>query len=1632
MSKFDSLFRTCYINRRAVLGVVACCWMAGSALADDGRPVVMSDDRAADRAADRAESVRVEASSTWTSISSSTMTSEAFAGSEAYDPIGERFFLLDANGELLTLLPAGDMTRVQPEKPLVALTYDAVAAELLAVVSVEGEAWIATVYPETGELTHLVPTGSTVDEFLPAGSTIDTIPYELPEETCGTSRAEWVDRFNCPMKPVGRDGLPDKGLQPMLKTMNCGGFILDFEDELNNTGTGFDDQTSGATRRGTACQVFIDLAAVINLGSSSPDILIREAEFDGQGPLASASPRIPNNASGCVGGSLHEHITTAIDPTPGAGVYDAEIRQVDFGSRVIGGTTVNVNDDWLIVPINDLDLYSVILHEATHALGFFSLIGPTGASNLASGAYSLYDEFLVDNGTSSSKLISNLCAFQATAADLVTDAVLYNTPATHNSLPQPAYSPNPYNSGSSLSHFDDIRSQLPYVMRWSTSGGADRQLTQPELDVLCDLGYTLFGTTCSNQWPIGVDDTNLAVNVTNPGNQICVNVLANDSDPDLDPLSIASGSVLVANGGGSATANGSNICYTPSFGFCGTAVIQYQPYDGQRAGNVTELWVDVQCLTCPGDACNLVCNGGFEDGIAAIPQSGFSTFTPLATTWPLPPCSSPTTGWCGQRDTADYFIRGTAQANWSLPTNFFSTYATGGQVETHNGTPNDRYVGMMRTSFNGGNYEGIFTQTIQPLDGSGGTTYELDFWAFAINNCSFCTPIDGVFEVYLDDVAPLNGSNPSANALQLGSFTFPQDQWTHITMPQFTTNTNYEFLVIRAADPAPSSSNTYLYADDVSLREISAVNVDIIKWVNDPTPQLGQAITYTIAVCNLDTTPITNVTIQDVLPNGVTYVSGFSAYPQHTFASIAGQTCNTVNVQATVDLSAPVNTPITNCAFLSSAGSMCSSLGSNSQCTDIVIEATDLGVTKTVSNSNPTTGTVVTYTITVSNFGPTDATGVVVNDLLPGGVTYQNHAISGGVASYSNVSGDLDIPSLPVGATVTLDIDVLVGANGCGAVNVATLTAVDQTDLNLTNNQDSATFAPCITSGGGSGLFVDSGQTLGGAASITVDLGDIDNDGDLDAVVGNFRQPTQLWINNGSGVFSAGQSMTSTWEDVAVRLGDFNGNNTLDLFLADNTGPATVWFGNGTAVNTFGPSANQSLGGSSNSLDAAIADIDNDGDLDAVIANNGGNTVWFNTGGNFSLGQSLGSVSSWGMALGDLDGDAWPDALFANAGSGMNSVGDTVWRHTNATTFFNTGQSLGSQASRKVVLADLDGDNDLDAVVRSIPGQPNNAWENLGNAVFAPVGQTLGFAGNALDLGDVDGDGDEDSFFAHPGGNRVLLNDGAGNLTFTDSGQSLGSSNSRDVQLGDLDGDGDLDAFVVNYNQPNKVWFNEGSAYCITGTATGNDYVWQLLGNGVNLSQPNAPGVTPGGSAAALAAAFVASINAIGNPNVTAAVTLGNSSCFTVSAVNSPSLQLYVGPAGGLPTCQVTGNGCTYNPTIRAGFPKPAATASLEFVSPDVFGATSAGEVTLLWWAQNVSDEATVDLYIDLDRDGREGELLVEGLAAGEGAYTWDTRGVNVGDYFVYGVLRDTGAESVIGVSDGTVSVLRKVGLVVD
>jgi hypothetical protein len=178
-------------------------------------------------------------------------------------------------------------------------------------------------------------------------------------------------------------------------------------------------------------------------------------------------------------------------------------------------------------------------------------------------------------------------------------------------------------------------------------------------------------------------------------------------------------------------------------------------------------------------------------------------------------------------------------------------------------------------------------------------------------------------------------------------------------------------------------------------------------------------------------------------------------------------------------------------------------------------------------------------------------------------------------------------------------------------------------------------------------------QQLDGIIFSSMDLGNYDNDGDLDLLitgVGNNGRVTTIY-NNTNGTFS---------DASANLLGVQNGN-------------------------------------------AVFVDIDTDGDLDVIINGYDTNTdnsgaLYTNENGLFSLGSlPFTSAESW-IAMGDYDNDRDLDLVFASTD---NNFDDKVYLYVNNGTAFNLASqgllNLGSYANLN--FSDFDGDNNLDFLI---------------------------------------------------------------------------------------------------------------------------------------------------------------------------------------------------------------------------------------------------------------------------------------------------------------------------------------------
>ena len=102
--------------------------------------------------------------------------------------------------------------------------------------------------------------------------------------------------------------------------------------------------------------------------------------------------------------------------------------------------------------------------------------------------------------------------------------------------------------------------------------------------------------------------------------------------------------------------------------------------------------------------------------------------------------------------------------------------------------------------------------------------------------------------------------------------------------------------------------------------------------------------------------------------------------------------------------------------------------------------------------------------------------------------------------------------------------------------------------------------------------FTDSGQLLGSSVSWDVELGDLDDDGDLDIYMNHGHaynvncNQSEILINDGNTNFSLNTANLEKIKSISLASGDLDGDGDIDLFLAcgdaDNniTNQNLVWF----------------------------------------------------------------------------------------------------------------------------------------------------------------------------------------------------------------------------------------------------------------------------------------------------------------------------------------------------------------------------------------------------------------------------------------------------------------------------------------
>ena len=375
-----------------------------------------------------------------------------------------------------------------------------------------------------------------------------------------------------------------------------------------------------------------------------------------------------------------------------------------------------------------------------------------------------------------------------------------------------------------------------------------------------------------------------------------------------------------------------------------------------------------------------------------------------------------------------------------------------------------------------------------------------------------------------------------------------------------------------------------------------------------------------------------------------------------------------------------------------------------------------------------------------------------------------------------------------------------------------------------------------------------------------VAINDLDNDGDLDLVLGNYDNPNSIFWNEGGLSFR--QEQMPIGRTRAVAAVDVDGDGWTDLALTRVGGAINFWRNRGAelAADAPGRFVQEFVNGLAKPAYAIDwADLDADGDLDAVTASydiglltelgneyrlkgEAGVYIHWNETHGFRAQRLTNEAQALAIALWDEDGDGRPDLLVGND----FALPDQFWRnHADgwqlASIFPETTHSTMSfdladvdNSGRTALFAsdmkppDMNPETMrawaplMEAEHHPLPAGDPQRMENMllvadQGGAFQNLGRdrqldATGWTWSGL-FGDLDQDGQLDLYivngfaesttFAHMEDhelverNQALRNTGGGFERMP--GWELGSERGgRGAAQGDLDGDGDLDIVVNN------------------------------------------------------------------------------------------------------------------------------------------------------------------------------------------------------------------------------------------
>ncbi|MEZ4806303.1 MAG: FG-GAP-like repeat-containing protein [Flavobacteriales bacterium] len=410
--------------------------------------------------------------------------------------------------------------------------------------------------------------------------------------------------------------------------------------------------------------------------------------------------------------------------------------------------------------------------------------------------------------------------------------------------------------------------------------------------------------------------------------------------------------------------------------------------------------------------------------------------------------------------------------------------------------------------------------------------------------------------------------------------------------------------------------------------------------------------------------------------------------------------------------------------------------------------------------------------------------------------------------------------------------------NGCRGIGAADVTGDGYKDLLFTDYaEDDVRFST---------YSIASNDFTGGGVTLDTDFdyaslimaADLDGDGRNDIVCGSSFD-IRVYMNNGGNTFTRRPLNRYLGAAKGVCHGDFDNDGDVDMMAVG--GLYLDWYVNDGSghlearILREGPARIQVSGGTY----LAAADMDGDGDTDAVLSERGGNKLsWIENLGNGNFAKRLVAslTDAYGCEPVDFDGDGDMDVLASNLNGGFvywyeNNGAQVFTQHTVNTTY---------PTPYEVRAYDYDNDGDMDVVSACYSNLQQIGkvvlFRNMGNGTFQAQ-EVDASAPNTTSVFwvDLDSDGDIDIVSTMGDSDQVVWyeNNGTSTPFFTERVVAYGVRYATYVVAADLDGDGDIDIVTSALEDRTTDWFeNDGQQVFTRHRLALNIFNPQFVGTG--------------------------------------------------------------------------------------------------------------------------------------------------------------------------------------------------------